>query len=79
VRSAALRRDASVAWLFCSARAAAAVNPARSAPLVDDLIEWMKPDRAKLSRNNDLAKAMDYMLKRLDAFTRFLQDGRICL
>jgi hypothetical protein len=48
-------------------------------PLVDDLIEWMKRDRAKLSRNNDLAKAMGYMLKRLDVFTRFLQDGRICL
>ena len=25
------------------------------------------------------AKAMDYMLKRVDAFTRFLDDGRICL
>ena len=49
------------------------------APLVDELIEWMKRERAKLSRNNDLAKAMDYMLKRVDAFTRFLQDGRICV
>jgi len=49
------------------------------APLVDDLIEWMKRERAKLSRNNDLAKAMDYMLKRIDAFTRFLRDGRICV
>ncbi|HMJ62609.1 MAG TPA: transposase, partial [Bryobacteraceae bacterium] len=25
------------------------------------------------------AKAMDYMLKRWPAFTRFLADGRICL
>jgi transposase len=49
------------------------------APLVDDLIEWMKRERAKLSRHNDVAKAMDYMLKRIDAFTRFLADGRICL
>jgi hypothetical protein len=49
------------------------------APLVDDLIEWMKRERAKLSRHNDVAKAMDYMLKRIDAFTRFLEDGRICL
>jgi transposase len=49
------------------------------APLVDELIEWMKRERAKLSRNNDLAKAMDCMLKRVDAFTRFLQDGRICV
>jgi len=36
-------------------------------------------ERAKLSRHNDLAKAMDYMLKRWDAFARFLEDGRICL
>jgi transposase len=49
------------------------------APLVDDLIEWMKRERAKLSRHNEVAKAMDYMLKRTDAFTRFLHDGRICL
>jgi transposase len=27
----------------------------------------------------DTAKAMDYMLKRWPAFTRFLDDGRICL
>jgi transposase len=49
------------------------------APLIEDLIEWMKRERAKLSRHNAIAKAMDYMLKRIDAFTRFLEDGRICL
>jgi transposase len=49
------------------------------APLVDELMAWMKQQRAKLSRNNDVAKAFDYMLKRSDAFTRFLADGRICL
>jgi hypothetical protein len=49
------------------------------APLVNDFIAWLKRERAKLSRHNDVAKAMDYMLKRIDAFTRFLDDGRICL
>jgi transposase len=49
------------------------------APLVGDLIDWMKRERAKLSRHNEVAKAMDYMLKRIDLFTRFLDDGRICL
>jgi transposase len=45
---------------------------------VNELIEWMKRERAKLSRHNEVAKAMDYM-KRIDVFTRFLEDGRICL
>jgi transposase len=50
-----------------------------SAPLVADLEVWMREQRAKLSRSNDIAKAMDYMLKRWPSFTRFLDDGRICL
>src|SRR5215831_10565035 len=49
------------------------------APPVNDLIEWMKRERGKLSRHNEVAKAMDYMLKRIEVFTRFLDDGRICL
>jgi transposase len=56
-----------------------AVRHARSAPLVASLQMWMSEERARLSRHNDLAKAMDYILKRWDAFTRFLDDGRICL
>jgi len=39
----------------------------------------MKRERGKLSRHNEVAKAFDYMLKRIDVFTRFLDDGRICL
>src|SRR5207253_5120636 len=50
-----------------------------SAPLLADLESWLREQRAKLSRGNDLAKAMDDMLKRWPAFTRFLDDGRICL
>lgn len=49
------------------------------APLVNDFISWMRQERAKLSRHNDVAKAMDYMLTRIAAFTRFLEDGRICM
>src|SRR5207342_2896771 len=56
-----------------------AVRRELSAPLVTDLESWMREQRAKLSRGNDVAKAMDYMLKRWPAFTRFLDDGRICL
>jgi transposase len=50
-----------------------------SAPLIADLERWLREERPKLSRGNDLAKAMDYLLKRWPAFTRFLDDGRICL
>ena len=56
-----------------------AVRTARSAPLVTELESWMRSERARLSRHADVAKAMDYMLKRWAAFTRFLSDGRICL
>jgi transposase len=49
------------------------------APLVNEFIAWMRQERAKLSRHNAVAKAFDYMLKRIDAFTRFLDDGRICI
>jgi hypothetical protein len=49
------------------------------APLVADLHAWMLETRGRLPRHNDLAKALDYALKRWPAFTRFLDDGRICL
>jgi transposase len=35
--------------------------------------------RAKLSRNNDTTKAINYCLSRWDALTRFLDDGRLCM
>jgi transposase len=56
-----------------------AVRAERSAPLLADLEAWMREERARLSRHAPVAKAMDYMLKRWPGFTRFLEDGRICL
>jgi transposase len=50
-----------------------------STPLVEELESWMRQERAKFSRHNDVAQAMDYMLNRWQAFTQFLRDGRICL
>jgi transposase len=50
-----------------------------SMPLMDDLHNWLEAQLAKLSRNHDLAKAINYMLRRWPAFTRFLDDGRVCL
>jgi hypothetical protein len=56
-----------------------AIRQVRVAPLITSLENWMRAERGHLSRHADVAKAMDYMLKRWDAFTRFLDDGRICL
>ena len=56
-----------------------AVRRERSAPLVAEFEDWMRTERARLSRHADVAKAMDYMLKRWNGFARFLDNGRICL
>ena len=56
-----------------------AIRRQRVAPLVGDLEQWMRSERTTLSRHADVAKAMDYMLKRWNAFTRFLENGQICL
>jgi hypothetical protein len=56
-----------------------AVRRETIAPQVEDLETWMRAARSKLSRHAEVAKAMDYMLKRWDSFARFLTDGRICL
>jgi transposase len=62
-----------------SAEKRKAVRQALSASLVADLKAYMETQRAKLSRGHDLVRAMNYMLKRWMSFTRFLDDGRVCL
>ena len=61
------------------AEARLALRAERAAPLVAELEAWMRAERARLSRHAPVAKAMDYMLRRWDRFTPFLEDGRICL
>ena len=56
-----------------------AIRQERSAPLVAELEAWMREHRARLSRHAPVAQAMDYVLRRWDGFTRFLDDGRVCL
>lgn len=56
-----------------------AVRQTQVTPLVAELETWMRAARSKLSRHAEVGKAMDYMLKRWDTFSRFLNDGRICL
>lgn len=56
-----------------------AVRQERSARLVTELERWMIETRDKISRGHDLSKAFNYMLRRWSSFTRFLDDGRMCL
>ncbi len=55
------------------------VRQARSKRLVDDLECYLREERRRLSSKSPVAKAIDYSIKRWPAFTRFLDDGRICL
>jgi len=55
------------------------VRRERSRPLIAELEIWMRQQRALLSTKNDTAKAINYLFNRWAAFTRFLDDGRVCL
>jgi transposase len=48
-------------------------------PLADALEQWLRQQRGGLARGNPVAERIDYMLKDWAAFTRFVDDGRICL
>jgi Transposase IS66 family len=50
-----------------------------SRPLVTELEAWLREHRARLSAKSEVAKATDYLLKRCPAFTRFVDDSRVCL
>jgi transposase len=51
----------------------------RSRPLMIALESWLREQRARVSKNSDTGKAIDYSLKRWAALTRFLDDGRLCM
>ncbi|GJD98778.1 IS66 family transposase [Methylobacterium isbiliense] len=50
-----------------------------SAPLVAELEAWLRDQRSRLSRSSPVTEPIDYLLRRWPAFTRFLDDGRVCL
>ncbi|QEO18894.1 IS66 family transposase [Acetobacter vaccinii] len=56
-----------------------AVRQERVAPMVNDLLAWMRENCARLSKKAPVAAGMAYILRRPETFTRFLHDGRICL
>ena len=51
----------------------------RSRPLIIELESWLREQRARVSKNSDTGKAIDYSLKRWVALARFLDDGRLCM
>ncbi len=55
------------------------VRTEHSRPLVTTLEAWLREQRAKVSKNSETGKAIDYSLKRWAALTRFLDDGRLCM
>ena len=56
-----------------------ATRQASSKPLVTDLEAFLREKRALLSAKSETAKAINYSLNHWAAFTRFIDDGRICL
>ena len=55
------------------------VRTERSRPLVTALESWLREQRARVSKNSETGKAIEYSLKRWAALTRFLDDGRLCM
>jgi len=56
-----------------------AVRHERSRPRVEALGAWLREQHARLSPNNQVAKAIAYSLNACDALVRFLDDGRLCM
>ena len=55
------------------------VRQERSRPHVEALGVWLRERRARLSPNNQVAKAIAYSLNIWGALVRFLDDGRLCM
>jgi transposase len=48
-----------------------------TAPLIEAFFTWVKATEAKLSAKSALAEAFRYTIKRREALTRFVTDGRL--
>src|SRR5271156_1042937 len=55
------------------------IRQERSAPVLAELESWLREQRFRMSRSASVAGPIDYMLKRWNRFTRFIEDGSICL
>jgi hypothetical protein len=53
------------------------IRLARSRPLLEAMLAWLKATLAKLSQKSDVAVAIRYALERWNALLRFCEDGRV--
>lgn len=53
------------------------VRQERARPIADALHQWMLAQRKLVSEGSAIAKALDYSLRRWEAFTRYLDDGHV--
>lgn len=54
-----------------------AIRQQQSRPVVDKLHVWLHEHRARVPEGSATAKAIDYSLRRWQALTRFVEDGRV--
>lgn len=55
------------------------VRQEKSKPLLNDMEEWLRAERASLSRSSPVSGPIDYVLSRWADFARYADDGRICM
>ena len=56
-----------------------ALRREQSAPIIAELELWLDETRKQLTSSHAIVKAINYLKRRWPSFTRFLDDGRICL
>lgn len=55
----------------------AQIRQAQAKPIADKLQQWLEANRQKVPHGSVTAKAIDYMLKRWEGLTRYLDDGAL--
>ena len=53
------------------------IRQQQTRPVLDALHQWMLLQRQKVPDGSATAKALDYSLRRWEALTRFVDDGRL--
>ncbi|MCF6217057.1 MAG: IS66 family transposase [Emcibacter sp.] len=54
-----------------------AVRQGKTAPLLEDMAQWLRQEMNKTSYKSPIGKALAYVIKHWDGLTLFLDDGRV--